>query len=95
MLVFLRDSANAKNSSASLTWDAINQIGRDFEVPYMDEHVFVSRYESDPEIQKLVAKYDKYGITISTNKAIPEPQLSEPESEVSKMAKHAIRKRKK
>ena len=57
----------------------------------------MARYESDPILQQIVDRYDESGLVVKTNHSTLEPttQYNEPESEVSKMAKHALKRKKK
>jgi hypothetical protein len=51
----------------------------------------------DPIVQQFVDRYDDTGLVIKTNQAMPDPltQHKEPESEVSKTARHALKTKKK
>jgi hypothetical protein len=90
----LQSAANNNQCSASLTWDALNRVDRTGGAPYVDIDSFAIRFESEPEIQQYVDRYDEHGIVLKTAHNMPDvTQFKEPESPVSDIAKKAVRKK--
>jgi hypothetical protein len=88
----VQSSANQKNTSASLTWDAINNMGQQFGAPGVDFDRFAARFDSDPVIQGMVDNFDKSGIVIKTNQAQQQaPDQQAPEEGKPMMAAAAKR----
>jgi hypothetical protein len=77
-----------------MTWDAINKMGQDYGAPDIDYDRFAARWESDPVLKQLVARFDGQGVVIKTNKKADHPMQGEPPKpgEVAKMAKRATAK---
>jgi hypothetical protein len=76
-----------------MTWDALNNSGQNYGAPDIDYDRFAARWESDPILKELVARFDEHGIVIKTDKHEPQPEQGEPKgNEVSKMAKRATQK---
>ena len=90
----LQSSANRQNIESPMTWDAINRMGQDYGAPDIDYDRFAARWESDPILKKLVARFDGNGLIIKTDKKEPQPMQGEPPkpSLVRKMAKRATDK---
>lgn len=62
----IQSNANQANSGASLSWDAINNMGRQFGSPSIDFDRFAARFDSDPVIQGMVDNFDKSGVVLKT-----------------------------
>lgn len=62
----VQSSANQSKSGASLSWDAINNMGQQFGAPGIDFDRFAARFDSDPVIQGMVDNFDKSGIVLKT-----------------------------
>ncbi len=81
-----------------MTWDAASRISGMF----IDEPTFAARFEqeeqglSPADLHQYVDHYDDAGLVLKTNQQVQQPvtQHDEPESIVSKTAKHAIRRKK-
>jgi hypothetical protein len=76
-----------------MTWDAINQIGQNYGAPDIDYDRFAARWDSDPILKQLVARFDGQGLVIKTKNKEDEPEQGEkPKTDiVDKMAKHAMK----
>jgi phage-related minor tail protein len=78
----IQSNANQKHAGASLTWDAINNMGQQFGAPGIDYDRFAARFDSDPAIQGIVDNFDKSGIVLKTAQAQQQtpagPQAPEP-----------------
>jgi hypothetical protein len=88
----LQTSANNQGVESPVTWDAINQFGRQYGAPDIDYDRFAARWDSDPILQQLVARFDSQGVVVKTKKHSAQPgQTSDAASPslVSQMAKHA------
>jgi hypothetical protein len=74
-----------------MTWDAINHAGQNYNAPTIDYDRFNARWETDPVLKQLVARFDGHGVVIKTDKKEPKPNIGEPNltKAVDKMAKHA------
>ena len=70
----IQGRANAKHSTAPLTWDAINNIGQTYGAPDIDYERFNARWESDPILKQLVDRFNDQGLVIKTDKGQPEPE---------------------
>jgi len=76
-----------------MTWDALNNAGQNYGSPDIDYDRFAARWESDPILKELVARFDEHGVVIKTDKHEPKPEQGEPKgNEISKMAKRATQK---
>ena len=87
----LQTAANNKHIESQLTWDAINHLGREYGAPAIDYDRFAARWETDPILKKLVARFNGHGVVIKTDKKEPKPEQGNPEAhnEIDKMAKRA------
>ena len=63
----LQNSANTKNVSAPMTWDALNRALGAYGAPDIDFDRFSQLYDSDPVIQSMIDNFDEHGIQIKTN----------------------------
>ena len=91
----LQSAANHQGQSSPLTWRALNTIGQNYGLPAIDYDRFAIRWETDPELQNVVDRFDQNGIVLKTDKMEPTEvpgNVDQGESEVSKMAKHALKK---
>lgn len=88
----IQSSANNQNTQAPMTWIALNQAGKNFGAPSIDYDRFAARWETDPILKQLVARFDGNGLVIKTNEKEPSAKTSHKEREVSRMAKRATRK---
>ena len=64
----LQNSANNKNVSAPMTWDALNRATQAYGAPDIDFERFSQLYDNDPVIQSMIDNFDEHGIQIKTNK---------------------------
>ena len=86
----LQSSANNKHIEAPLTWDAINQTGQQYGSPDIDYDRFAARWDSDPMLKQLVARFDGHGVVIKTDAKEPKPEMGEPKQGLmDKAAKNA------
>lgn len=80
-----------------MSWEALNNLSRNYGAPAIDFDRFSQIWETDPTIQSVVSDFDENGITIQTNNQgqleMPEPEQGS--GEVSKMAKRATRRSRK
>lgn len=63
----LQNSANNKNVSAPMTWDALNRALGAYGAPDIDFERFSQLYDSDPVIQSMIDNFDEHGIQIKTS----------------------------
>jgi hypothetical protein len=90
----LQSAANNQGSQAPMTWKALNSAANSLGAPDIDYDRFAARWETDPILKQLVDRFDGAGLVIKTNnKEQPEKRSKGGESEVSKMAKHALHHR--
>ena len=47
-----------------MTWAALNQLGQEYGAPDIDYDRFAARWESDPILKKLVARFDGHGVIV-------------------------------
>ena len=84
----VQSSANNQNTTAPLTWDALQNMG----IPVRYDE-FAARWDDPQEgplLKKLVDKFDKHGLTVKT-KERELPHTAHKEREVSRMAKRATK----
>jgi len=96
--------ADRQGNSETISWEAVNQLGRRYGAPEIDYQRFKSRFEptnqNDPVAQQdsdtlhaLVTRYGADGITLNTDtKEKHQQQGGEGEGELSQMAKRATQK---
>lgn len=77
-----------------MTWDALNHIGSNYGSPDIDYDRFAARWDSDPMLQKLVARFDGQGVVIKTHNKEDEVEQGAPKggSAIDQMAKSATNK---
>lgn len=89
----MQTSANDSDSSAELTWAAINNIAQNYGMPALTYDGFAQRWETDPIFKELVDRFDGTGVVLKTTHKVPAiTQKSKGDSAVSKMAKHALKR---
>ncbi len=85
----LQAAADNQNTTAPLTWDALQNMG----IPVRYDE-FAARWD-DPEegviLKKLVDKFDGHGLTVKTNEKDKIAKTSHKEKEISRMAKRATK----
>lgn len=93
----LQSSANHKNTSAPLTWRAINALGQNDGAPDIDFERFSAQWDQEDEsgiLHQLVDRFDETGLVLKTHYQDQDKIVSKgKEGAVSKMAKHALRKK--
>ena len=76
-----------------MTWDAINQSGEQFGGPDIDYDRFAARWESDPILKQLVARFDGHGLVVKTDNKEDQPEQGEPQPQlVDKAAMNATKR---
>ncbi len=70
----IQNTANNKNSPASMTWDAINRATQAYGAPDIDYERFSQRYDNDPNLQSIIDNFDENGIQIKTNAGSASPK---------------------
>lgn len=93
----LQSSSDRDNNTASMTWRALNSVGRANGLPEIDYNRFAAQWDAEDEtgiLHQLVSSFDKNGVVVKTQSQEAEPTTGtkEPESAVTKMAKHALKK---
>jgi hypothetical protein len=74
-----------------MTWDALNQAGQNYGAPDIDYDRFAARWESDPVLKQLVARFDGQGVVVKTKGAEDEPEQGEPKkSKIHQSAMNAV-----
>lgn len=90
----LQSYANSRNQPSPLTWNALNAVAREYGGPAIDYDRFAIVWESDPEIQNIVDRFDQNGLVIKTT-TMEEPivQQDDPNTNsIERRAKHAAKK---
>ena len=84
---------HSKKTSLNLA-QAVKSAGQEHGSPDIDYDRFAARWESDPIIKQLVARFDGQGVVIKTKQPEDTPMQGTPPKpgEVSKMAKRATAK---
>ena len=86
----LQAAANNQNTTAPLTWEALQNMG----IPVRYDQ-FAARWDDPQEgaiLKQLVDKFDGHGLTVKTNEKDRLARTGSKEREVSKMAKRATHK---
>jgi hypothetical protein len=84
--------ADSKNIPGKFTWDEINRFMTNIGQEEFDYDTFKLTFDADPNLQKLVARFDQEGIELKTKKQTPAqgPVDGDTGSDaVAQMAKHA------
>jgi hypothetical protein len=91
----IQNAANDKNSTASMTWDAINRATQAYGAPDIDYERFAQLFDNDPAIQSIVDNFDENGVVIKTNAGSPSPEMMGAKdtgtSMMASAAKHATK----
>ncbi len=69
----IQNTANDRKTTASMTWDAINQATQAYGAPDIDYERFAQLYDNDPTIQSVIDNFDENGIQIKTNAGSAQP----------------------
>jgi len=85
--------ANSKNQPSYLSWAALNNLMQNVGEEQFDYDSFKAAYDANPIIQNLVFQFDNRGVTLKTRATQPKKKEGEKESNISKMAKSATKKR--
>lgn len=72
----IQNTANDKNTTASMTWDAINHATQAYGAPDIDYERFAKLFDSDPSIQAVVDNFDENGVQIKTNAGSAQPSVN-------------------
>jgi hypothetical protein len=77
-----------------MTWDALNNVCQREKAPFIDHDRFAIRWDTDPEIQKIVASFDETEIVLKTtaNSQEPTAKPTTDNSKISSIAKKVARK---
>ena len=78
---------------APLSWQAINQTLSNSGNPQVDYEGFAARWEQEPELKKLVSRFDGQGLILNTPGLEDQPEQGKPKtSGIEQMAKRATAK---
>jgi hypothetical protein len=70
----LQTTANNQHAEAPLTWDAVNHLGQQYGAPDIDYDRFAARWDADPILKQLVARFDGHGLVVKTKNKEDEPE---------------------
>jgi hypothetical protein len=85
----LQNTADNQHSEAPLSWDSVNQLGQQYGAPDIDYDRFAARWDTDPILKQLVARFDGHGLVVKTKN--PEDEAEQGEEKPSMMDKAAER----
>lgn len=85
--------ANSKNQPSYLSWAALNNLMQNVGEEQFDYDSFKAAYDANPIVQNLVFQFDNRGVTLKTRATQPKKKEGEQESNISKMAKNASKRR--
>ena len=85
--------ANSKNQPSYLSWAALNNLMQNVGEEQFDYDSFKAAYDANAIIQNLVFQFDNRGVTLKTRATQPKKKEGDKESNISKMAKSAAKKR--
>ncbi len=84
--------ADSKNIPGKFTWDEINRFMTNIGQEEFDYDTFKLTFDADPNLQKLVARFDQEGIELKTKKQSPDQAPVDGDTgsdQVAQMAKRA------
>jgi len=87
----LRNQANNKDQVATYTWDQVSNMLRNVSGIRMDYETFKAEFDSIPQMQKIVDRFDSTGITLKT-KAKPTNTQTQGQNNIMSTAKRAATK---
>lgn len=95
-MLTLQGRADAKGTPASFSWGAISQMLKNQGGVALDYDAFKNEYDSNPNLQKLIDKFDERGIVVKTKEENP-PAVGEKAQQhngngLDSMAKRAAQK---
>lgn len=97
MLFALQQNADAHNITSTISWKTLNGELENYNSPYIDYNTFSQLYDDERNgLQRIVADFDKNGITLNTKISAesPNPELDTQEpSSISQIAKQAVRRK--
>lgn len=85
--------ANSKNQPSYFSWAALNNLMQNVGDEQFDYDTFKTAYDNNQIIQNLVFQFDNRGVTLKTRATQPKKKEGDKESNISKMAKSATKKR--
>lgn len=85
----LQTTANNQHSEAPLSWDSVNQLGQQYGAPDIDYDRFAARWDADPVLKQLVARFDGHGLVVKTKNK--EDETEQGDTKPSMMDKAAER----
>lgn len=85
--------ANSKKQPSYLSWAALNNLMQNVGEEQFDYDSFKAAYDANPIIQNLVFQFDNRGVTLKTRATQPKKKEGEQETNISKMAKNATKRR--
>lgn len=90
----IQSAANNQHSEAPMTWSAINHAGRAYGAPEIDYDRFAARWDTDPILKSLVARFDGRGLVIKTQGQDSEHEMGQGDdgAAIDQMAKRAAEK---
>jgi hypothetical protein len=85
--------STGQSVSAPLTWQALNHIITKSGNPEVGYDEFAARWDSEPMLKQLVARFDGQGLVIKTKGMDSDPTQGEPKTNgVEQMAKAATKR---
>jgi hypothetical protein len=82
------------NKTGPITWKALNVIGRNYGLPAIDFDRFSAQWDSQPELQNIVDRFNEKGIVVNPgDDEGQEMNAPEPTGAVEQMAKRAAKKK--
>ena len=83
----MQSAANKSHEEETETWAELQQAG----IP-IDYDRFAARWDTDPQLKQLVARFDGQGIVLKTKAKHPEMSQGQHKDLVGQMAKSATNK---
>jgi hypothetical protein len=83
----MQSAANNSHDEETETWAELQQAG----IP-IDYDRFAARWDTDPQLKQLVARFDGQGIVLKTKAKHPEMSQGQHKDLVGQMAKSATNK---
>lgn len=73
----LQNRANSKKSTAKYSWEAISSMMQNINGQEIDYDLFKMEFDKNPQVKKLVNRFDAQGIEIKTREKSPPTEFGQ------------------
>ena len=92
ILVTLQNRADSQNVPAEYSWDAISNMLKNVSGIKMDYETFKKQYDSIPQMQNIVDRFDSNGLVLKTQEEPEVTKSGDRTSSLDTSAKRAAKK---